>query len=402
MKDFISKIYIHLIFLIAKIYVKISPMYKNVILFSNFDGKGFGCNPKYIAKYIHEHHLRYSMYWRVKDMYAAESLPNYVKPILNGSVKDFIYTRLAHFYIHNSRVFIAGNRKVGQYNMQTWHAIYGFKYAEGASEKELPANYINFAKEHSLNTDVFITPSNWLEYDYRKNYWVNCEIMETGYPRDDIYFIGDKSLKHNIKQNLGIDDDTKVLIYAPTFRDSGDVSIYHIPTEKIINCLREKTHEKWAMIVRLHPNVPVEVKEMFHYNDHVIEATTYPDPQELLFVSDLLITDYSSTSFDFLIQNKPVILYAPDYGKADLRSLMPLFKDIPYPHCYDIDSLLNTIKCLDVDELNKNMDIFIKEYKGENGESFVSYDHGNAAELVVKRIQQVMEGKIKTLKQLEK
>lgn len=402
MNNLISKFYLHFSFLIAKIYVKCAPMHKRAILFSNFDGKGFGCNPKYIAMYIHEHHLPFEMFWRVKDKEIAKTLPDYVKPIINGTAKDFVYTRLAHFYIHNSRVFIADNRKKGQYNIQTWHAIFGYKHAEHAAEDELPVSYIQLAKQHSMKTDMFIAASNWHEYDYRMNFWYDGEIMESGYPRDDIYFSEDKTLKHSIKERLGISDETKVLIYAPTFRDSGDVTIYHIPIEQIVNSLQQRTREKWAVIVRLHPNVPVKVKNMFSYNDHVIEATTYPDPQELFYVSDLMITDYSSTSFDFLIQKKPVILYAPDYGKKNLRSLNPLFKDIPYSHCYDVNGLLQVIESFDENELENKMKDFLTSYKGENGEPFVSFDNGHAAEKIVERIQQVMDGKIKTLKQLGK
>ena len=154
--------------------------------------------------------------------------------------------------------------------------------------------------------------------------------------------------------------------------------------------------------MRLHPNVPVEVRNMFAYNDHVIEATTYPDPQELFYISDLMITDYSSSSFDFLIQNKPVILYAPDYGKDNLRSVTSLFKDIPFSHCYDIKSLLKVINTIDERKLSLRMKAFLKDYKGENGDLFVSYDDGHAAEKVVARILQVMEGKIKTKKQIER
>lgn len=402
MKELIKRIYLHFSFLIAKIYVKCAPMYKHVILYSNFDGKGFGCNPKYIARYIHDHQLPFKMYWRVRDKEIAKSLPSYIKPIFTGTAKEYIYIRLAHFYIHNSRVFIADNRKKGQYNIQTWHAIFGFKHAERAAENELPAFYVENAKLHSERTDLFIAASNWHEYDYRKNFWYNGEIMESGYPRDDIYFSEDKSLKHNIKKKLGIKDDMKVLIYAPTFRDSGDLSIYNIPLEQIVKSLENRTKEKWAVIVRLHPNVPFEVKNMFHYNDHVKEATTYPDPQELLYVSDLLISDYSSVAFDFLIQNKPVILFAPDYGNANLRPLSPLFKSIPYPHCYNITSLLQTIKCFDREKQMRDMEEFLENYKGENGEPFVSFDNGHAAKKIVERIQLVMSGKIKTLKQLGK
>ena len=402
MKKLIKKIYLHFSFLIAKIYVKCAPMYKHVILFSNVNGKGFGCNPKYIAMYIHKHHLPFSLYWRVSNKEIAKTLPYYIKPIYDGTVKDYIFTRLAHFYIHNSRVVIAENRKVGQYNIQTWHAIFGFKHAERAAEDELPTFYVNNAKLHSQRTDLFIAASNWHEFDYRENFWYDGEIMESGYPRDDIYFSHDKTLKQCIKNQLGISNDTKLLIYAPTFRDSGDVSIYHIPTEQIVNLLQKRTGEKCAIIVILHPNVPVEVRNMFAYNDHIIEATTYPDPQELFYISDLMITDYSSSSFDFLIQNKPVILYAPDYGKDNLRSVTSLFKDIPFPHCYNIKSLLKVINTIDERKLSLRMKAFLKDYKGENGDLFVSYDDGHAAEKVVARILQVMEGKIKTKKQIER
>ena len=75
--------------------------------------------------------------------------------------------------------------------------------------------------------------------------------------------------------------------------------------------LDSKYGGNWVILVRMHPNSE-DMSRLLPYNDHLINATYYDDMYELLSVADVLITDYSSTMFEFSFSQKPVFLYAPD------------------------------------------------------------------------------------------
>ena len=125
-------------------------------------------------------------------------------------------------------------------------------------------------------------------------------------PRNDKLVIRDRHREQQTKRSLSIPNEAKILLYAPTFRDnhtnSQDVTVDLKQVMKIL----EGKGEKWVCLVRAHSGT----KHLSFKCDGIkyIEASSYPDMADLLAISDMLITDYSSSAGDFILRNKPAIL----------------------------------------------------------------------------------------------
>ena len=105
---------------------------------------------------------------------------------------------------------------------------------------------------------------------------------------------------------------------------------------------------KWHFVVRLHPNLLINqaiarIHEMF---PNAIDASLYPDMQELLYAADILITDYSATMFDFMYSHKPCFLYVPDVDTYD-RGFYWKIKDLPFPSFKESKYISETINEFD-------------------------------------------------------
>ena len=113
---------------------------------------------------------------------------------------------------------------------------------------------------------------------------------------------------YNIKK------DTKICLYAPTFRNSDSISCYDLDYNRLHEALVKRFSGDWVILVRYHfrlKNTKIPKK----YENTVINVTNYPDMQELLCVTDFGITDYSSWICDYVITKRPGFLYTTDIEK---------------------------------------------------------------------------------------
>ena len=172
-------------------------------------------------------------------------------------------------------------------------------------------------------------------------------ICECGYPRRDIIYNITQKDKKKIKNNLNIDENEKVVLYAPTFRNDNNLDVYKIEWEKVINTLEKKFSGKWRGLIRLHPNLS-NYENKIEMSDSVINVTSYPDMQELLAISDICITDYSSCMLEFAVTGKPAFIFASDYDnyKKDRDVYFELNK-LPFLFAKNNDELIENIMLFD-------------------------------------------------------
>ena len=173
-----------------------------------------------------------------------------------------------------------------------------------------------------------------------------------------------------------------MVIYAPTFRYDGNMDVYTVDCERILKLLNSKGGS-WKMLIRLHPNI-AEKADFFEYNEDIINASTYTDMQELLLASDILITDYSSTVFEFSAMQKASYIYATDIDEyQSIRGLKQDFFKMPFRVCKTNEELLEIMQ-----EYSKE---YAEDVAAKFNEIFGSVDNGTASKQVVARIQQVVE-----------
>ena len=378
MKLFIFSI---IIFLLRNIFYLFPISKTPKIVFINFNGRGYGDNPKYLADEFLRLQLPYTLVWLAqKGMY----VPNTIKNVKFNSIGALYQLATAHIIISNTKSLSAlCKKKKSQFYLQTWHGNFGCKYIE----KFLSAEYVKTSKADSQMTDAIISGNTFFYNILKESFWLpeSCEILKCGVPRNDIYF-KDGDLKNELKSKYNFATSDKILLYAPTFRDDKRTDCYNINFETIRSVLNSKYDENWKIIIRLHPNVSKKT-DLFEYNENIINGSVYTDPQELCFISDCLITDYSSIMSDFMLMKKPVYLYVPDLekysDKSTGRGLRDIFYKLPFHFCKTQDELEAEINTLNSDEYLVKLQEFMNKY-------YESFDDGHASEKVVNYLKSVI------------
>lgn len=367
----------------------------NKIVFDNFNGGSFGCNPKYIAQEILRRNLPYELVWLVKSVKketAKGIFPPEIKLVGYGTKQALKELAGAKLWIDNQRknYFIKKGltKKEGQYFIQTWHGSLGIKKLDAdvdAFTNEFKQEWVNRAKFDSSMWDYLLTNSEFENKIFRRALWFENKIIQFGHPRNDIFFKNTDQIKQKVKEFYNISEDKKILLYVPSFRDNGDIECYNLDYDRILDTLNYKFGSDWVCISRLHPRAKKFDKDLIPKdNERVIDGTFYPDIQELLVTSDVAITDYSSCIFDFMLGKKPGFIFATDSEKFnnDRGFYYPL-EATPFPVASNNDDLINNIRNFDTDKYKIDVEKFLVS-KG-------CIENGHASEKTVDLIEQLMK-----------
>lgn len=375
LKIFIKKI-------IWNILILTQPIKSNKIVVCNFYGKGYGCNPKYIIEEIINQNLKYDIVWLLSNIENNNEIPSEIRVVRYGSIKAMYELVTAKIWIDNCRKsFYPPKKRKSQYYIQTWHGGIGIKAVEKDVEKNLSSSYVNNAKNDSKMIDLLISNSKWCTELYERAFWYDGEILECGSPRVDILFNNNKYLKEKICKHYNINKEMKIVLYAPTFRNSGDLSIYNLNYKLCMKALEDKFGGEWTTFVRLHPNIS-NLSKGIKSSSSIINVTDYNDMQELLAISDILITDFSNSIFEFSYVKKPVFIYASDYEQyINERGFTVNLDKLPFNINKSNDELIN-----DIFKFNKK-DYIIKIEKMLK--EFGTNENGNAAKEIVKKILEI-------------
>ena len=322
------------------------------IVFDNFNGKGFGCNPKYIATELIKKNVDCDMVWLVNDM--NTEMPKEIRKVKYGSFKSYYELTTAKIWIDNVRNYKGIPKKKKQFYIQTWHASIGFKKCEADIEKLLPEQYVKEAKNDGQITDLMISDSNFVTNVFKSAFWYNGKIEQIGLPRNDILNELPEKIKKKVYDYFKIEYSKKIVIYAPTFRKEEKEDYIKFDYHKCCKILSEKFGGEFVLLIRLHPN-DVEHAKQIKEDEFVKNATLYPDIQELLAVSEVGITDYSSVAFDLAFVGKPVFLLCKDYENfiKKERDLFFDMKELPFSLNLTEEELYKSIQEFSIDEYNK-------------------------------------------------
>ena len=372
------------------------PLVSNKIVFSNFNGGSYGCNPKYIAQEIIRRGLPYELVWLVKSVKNEISkgvFPPQIRLVGYGTKQALKELAGAKLWIDNQRknYFIKKglSKKEGQYFIQTWHGSLGIKKLDAdvdAFTNEYKQEWVERSKFDSSMWDYLLTNSDFEDEIFRRALWFNNELKKFGHPRNDIFFIDSTEIKKKVCDFYAIDYSKKILLYVPSFRDDGDISCYKLDYEKVLDALQDKFGGEWVCISRLHPRAKKFDAELIPQNSRVIDGTFYPDIQELLACADVSVTDYSSCIFDFMLSKKAGFIFATDKEKFnnDRGFYYPL-EQTPFPVASDNETLINNIKCFDYNKYSQDVEKFLQD-KG-------CMEDGHASKRVVDLIEDIMSDK---------
>ena len=361
LRKFVSEIkrIIKKIIIIPFINIFIRKIDNNKIVFDNFVGKGFGDNPKYIALELIKQNVNCKMVWIVTDL--ETEMPKQIKKVPCGSIQSFYELATAKVWIDNVRISKKVKKKKNQFYIQTWHGGMGFKRAEKEIEEKLSREYVKDAKNDGKITDLTISDSDIFTEFLKTSFWYNGPILQKGFPRNDILFEKPKEIIEKVYNYFNIPNNKKIALYVPTFRMNNDIEVYKFNYEKCLETLHKRFNEDFVLLIRLHPNVS-NLEINIEWNNNVIDATKYPDVQELLVSTEIGITDYSNVMFDLSIMNTPVFLLCKDfdYFTKNERNLRFQISDLFFNYSLTEEGLYENILKFDYNKYKEESNKFFE------------------------------------------
>ena len=355
------------------------PVSNNKILFSNFAGNGFGGNAKYILLELQKRRADLDFVWLVNDL--DTEMPPEVRKVRYGSLDHYRELGTATVWVDNQHKNFLSRKRKGQYYIQSWHGIGPTKKIEFDAADTLSPSYLELCEYNSEMEDLFLSGSGFNTEMCRRGFHYYGEVLECGYPRNDL-LVNRIVDQNTIKERLHLPNTCKLVLYAPTFRNEGLDPEQEINIPNICETLERKFGERFICLVRFHPNDPVGRNMTF--NQGIINVTLYNDVQELLYISDILIADYSSLMWDFSLQGKPVFLFHTDneYYQAE-RGTYISPDQMPYVIAISNNDLCDKIALFDEEIYKEKLSKYFDEYQ--------SFDKGKAACEVADRIIDFIE-----------
>lgn len=379
----------------------------NIILYESRDGKSITDSPYAIFKFLMSQPKfgEYKHIWSIQDFEELEVVMNQYKDLDNvifvkrNSTKYLEYLSTAKYLINNSTFQNFFIPKEDQVYINTWHGTplkkMGFEIpGNPATSRNVVRNF--------LSSSILISPNEHTTNMYLKSYKLDGlfrgKIIEDGYPRIDLTLNTNKLnfISRLLKTGLKIDTNKEIILYAPTWKGT-NVSQARNDMKQIISdmeILKEKNGNKYNVLIKVHPFLYSTAKEFIEIKDSLIPD--YIDTNEMLSITDLLITDYSSIFFDYLVTDKPVLFYMWDAEYyLDSRGSYINFEDLPGPVLYNIEELTETITHVkDVQRTYQNNYSAMKE-------KFTKYDDGNVTNRLVDYIFNNASESIKVIKNLD-
>ena len=379
-KRFLKKIIIRF----ALFPLLILPIKDNRVLIINDLSGNYSGNPKAVAECLNHKYNLINVYYAVKN--SKNSRRNNIKFIKYKSLKYFFIAMTSKAIITNSGgiSFIPLRKK--QFVINTWHG--------GGAYKKIGIHMYNESKIFKKDLMLSVKNTSLFLSSCRRFTEIACESLlykkdifwEIGMPRNDILINGDEQLKKNVRKSLGLKDGEKLVLYAPTYRKPNDnyfknsIAIsYGIDCKKVCKALEKRFGGKWIFAMRLHPCI-IDKKGVIPKD--AIDLTDYEDMQELLLASDVMINDFSSSMWDFMLTGKPSFMYAVDLQHyIDTTEVYTSVEDWPFPKSTSNDELIDSIVNFDEEKYKKNCK---KHYEALGG-----CETGHACEMVCKRIAEV-------------
>ena len=363
----IGKVFGNIFSLIIRCFTRV---HKGRMMCWAYTFKQYSCNPRYLTEHLLENNTEFEIFWVFRGNVDTSGVDKRIKCVRYKSLRYFLLVNTSEFFITNARTDpyrIYWHKRKGQKYVMLWHGGVALKRIEKDAEAQLSYSYLKKAKVDSKVCDLMVSGCRFQTSLLKEKFWYDGEILERGIPRNDVFFNKARhpEMKERICHKYGISPDSRIVLYAPTFRRNKSIEPYRIDWSRVVPELRKiYDTEKISILLRLHPNLIGKADASSLINDEsVIDVTRYHDMQELLCVSDLLITDYSSSMFDITMLKKPCMLYATDIEKYN-RGYYFDFAELPFPLARNEEELIGNIRTFDSAAYDESVESFFEKHIG--------------------------------------
>ncbi|MFW7431979.1 bifunctional glycosyltransferase/CDP-glycerol:glycerophosphate glycerophosphotransferase [Vagococcus carniphilus] len=357
--------------------MRLLPQKKKYVMFESYWGKSFSCNPKAIYEEIQREHPELECIWSFNNPYTE--VTGNAKKVKRNSWQYYYYLARSTYFFNNANWQNDYIKRKNSVEIQTLHGTFLKTMGlDVTNEVDTQEKLDNFRLRHG-RWDYLVSPSKFMSDISKRVFEFKGEMLEYGFPRNDILVNASNENEKikELKKKLNIPEDKKVLLYAPTFRNTSGFKL-ELDLEK----MKESLSDDYVLLVRLHYFVSKNL-DLEGVSDFVINVCDYPDVQELLLLTDVLISDYSSIMFDYANLNKPIVLFTYDleYYRDVLRGMYTdLEEEAPGKLCRTSQEVVESIE---------NLNDYKKEYTGKLDlfrTKFNEYETGHASKSIVNKI----------------
>lgn len=367
------------------------PIDDKVIIFESMWGTKYSCNPRCLYEYIDENYPQYKCVWSMKD----EHYPikgNGIR-VRRGSKEYYHYLATAKYLVNNVNFEDNYVKRDGQIEIQTMHGTplktMGLEVLEDFKNDLQKEKYI----EKNNRWNYLVVQGRFMQDKAYDCFRYDKAILETGYPRTDGLFNADDEKLVALKKELGLPLDKKIILYAPTWRIKRSFDM-----QLDLDLMKKYLKDEYIVITKLHhlcrPNNIVNVDNKFSF-----DFGNYQNIEDLYLISDIMITDYSSTMFDYALLNKPMIFYTYDLEdyRDNLRGMyFDIEKEAPGPIVFNTKQVVNSIINIEEQLLSckERIDAFTNKY--------VNYECSNSSEMIVQEVLKPSKKPLLSIRLLEK
>lgn len=381
---------------LKKAYVSIVSQFykkdKNLWLFGEWFGNKCCDNSLYLANYIAQNHKGIKLVWaanknadlslldkRVKviDREASSSIKVYKKAgvvLMNQGIADFADDPYNYFS--------------GAITVNLWHGVPWKKiFLDSSKNSSFVGKIVDRIAMSLTRSKYYLALSdNFANIIKRSTKVKDKAIIRTGYPRNSIFYDANqmreakKRIVDQIKKNGGnISDNTRIIAYMPTFRDSGSKTFSF---NELDDSFYDYLCANDILIVEKCHYADVN-KSTVQSNDVIINM---PDcnAQELLAASDMLITDYSSCFFDYLVLDRPIIHYIYDYDYYSTKD-RGVYYDKNDVVCGDTPDTPEAL----IESIKNNLDYPMnnKELRQKRRKKYITYESYDSCKIIYEFIK---------------
>ena len=366
-------------------YYNRKPINDKQVMFASFLGKFYSDSPKYLYEYLYNTYGDELDYvWVINDKNVE--IPGNPKKVKRFSLAYYKELARSKYWVINGRQASRLHKRDSQKIISTWHGTPLKKLGLDIGnvhtrDPNIKKSYIKVAKEW----DYLISPNRYTTKVLRSAFAYDGEMLETGYPRNDILYNATPEQVQKIKDELNLPSDKKIVLYAPTWRDDEyfDAGKMHFNLKLELDKLQEAIGDEYIVLVRTHYFVADKL-DLSPYEGFAYDVCRYDDIAELYLISDILITDYSSVFFDYANLRRPILYYTYDLDKYEnvLRGFyIDIHSEVPGPLLKTTEEVIDAI--VNIEDLKEE---YAEKYDAFY-ERFCSFEDGNASKRIDEAIR---------------
>jgi CDP-glycerol glycerophosphotransferase (TagB/SpsB family) len=383
--------------------MRMMPIDENMVVFSEYWGTGFGCNPRAIYEQMSETAPHLVPVWVISEE-KGRSLPPGVRQVRPTDWRRWPYFARAKYFVNNVNFPGTYVKRPGQVHIQTMHGtplkLCGLDVLDTAAASvavdpvrepsRSEGRVVKASRERVIHeyTQLLRRSDRW-DYavssnPYSTEMWSHaypCSYtwLEVGYPRNDALVRASAEDVQSARARLQVPDGATAILYAPTFREApGDTSV-RIDVARVT----EQLPDDVILIVRAHHTATAgkAVRDLIA-KGRVIDGSSVPDILTCYLAADALLTDYSSVMFDYALLDRPIMIYADDW--LTYREMRGTYFDLiaePPGHV-----AVNEGQLVDLIRSGRFSDSESTRLRAAFRERFCAFDRGDAAAEVIRKV----------------